>query len=107
MFSTNHLGRRRAASLPGKLGEEPLDAEDTEDCSQRAAEGGCAAPAPSGSERLGGTAARDATVPESRSPQIPFKTHQSRATPSARPPSATLCEQSLCGPLRQRLFKQP
>src|SRR5687768_18598839 len=66
------------ASLPGQSGEEPLDAEDTEDYSQRAAEGGCAAPAPSCSERLGGRAARDATLPESRSPSIPFNTEPSQ-----------------------------
>jgi len=62
-------------------------------CSQRAAEGGFAAPASSCSERLGGTAARDATIPKSR----PAKSlqHSAQVERPPRRPSAFL--RVLCG----------
>src|SRR5688572_33332243 len=104
MSSRNHHGGEASLSA-GTVGEEPLDAEDTEDCSRRAAEGGCAAPAPSCSERFGGTAARDAILPESRSPQPLQDSAESSDRLGARPPSAALCgplppSAALCGPLR-------
>src|SRR5687768_16639518 len=90
-------------SLPGQLCEEPLDAEDTEDSSQRAAEGGCAAPArlaPSDwGERPPGTPPAPKAVPPKSLQHFAASSNRLGA-PSLRAPLRAVPLR----PLRQRLF---